>query len=137
MYEVFDHTADLGLRVCSATLSGLMEDAAAGLMTIIAGDLGQIRRQEQQTFEVRGEDPAYLLFDWLNELLYAFEAGRMLYAAFKVRLEPEKGLVATARGERYDPERHVLAHEVKAITYHELEVRETAAGWEGVVIVDI
>ena len=49
----------------------------------------------------------------------------------------DDGLSATARGEPLDPGRHLLKHEVKAITYHELKVSETSEGWLAEVIVDI
>ncbi len=51
----------------------------------------------------------------------------------------EIGLVLTAccRGEDYDPARHVIKTEIKAVTYHHAEVRETSAGWRGVFIVDV
>ncbi len=46
-------------------------------------------------------------------------------------------LTASCRGEDYDPARHVLKTEIKAVTYHHAEVRETPAGWRGVFIVDV
>jgi SHS2 domain-containing protein len=49
----------------------------------------------------------------------------------------EQGLKAKARGEPLDRERHELSHEVKAITYHQLEVKQTDQGWQARVIVDI
>jgi protein archease len=91
---------------------------------------------ESRSFDVPGDDPAYLLLDWLNELLYAFESDRLLFAEFEVT-RTRTGLHAVARGERYDPSRHALAHEVKAITYHALRVARTPEGWEATVIVDI
>jgi SHS2 domain-containing protein len=60
----------------------------------------------------------------------------MLFARFEVSIDPQR-LHAIAYGEQYDPARHVLCHEVKAITYHGLSVAQAAAGWEATVIVDI
>ncbi len=60
----------------------------------------------------------------------------VLFGKFAVRVRPD-GLTATAWGERLDPTRHVLSHEVKAITYHELTVEPTPEGWQAEVIVDI
>jgi SHS2 domain-containing protein len=138
--EIVEHTADLGLRVRAGDLDALLAEAARGLFQVIVGDLVQVRDRERLEFEIAGTDPAYLLFDWLNELLYAFESRRMLFARFEVRTGPT-GLHGAAHGERYDAARHTLAHEVKAITYHCLDVRPPArggrAGWEATVIVDI
>ena len=131
MHEIFEHTADLGLRVTAPTLDRLMADAAAGLFQIIAGDLGQIRPRPEHArlFHVAGTDPTWLLFDWISELHAAFEIGRMLFCRFDVTID-STGLHATAHGEPYDPSRHLLAHEIKAITQHELAVVQTADGWE-------
>jgi SHS2 domain-containing protein len=136
MYEVFEHTADLGLRVRAATLDDLLRDAARGLTSIIAGDLEAVRPAESVAIDVRGTDPAYLLFDWLAEILFLFEVRRLLLRDFKVSVGPE-GLHGVARGERLDPHRHRLLHEVKAITYHGLAVRRIDSEWEAEVIVDI
>ena len=136
MYEVFEHTADLGLRVEAASLSALLAEAAEGLFEIIAGDLAQIRPRVSRSFAIAGADPTYLLLDWLGELLAAFEIERLLFREFDVVVH-DRGLTATARGERYDPAVHTLAHEIKAITQHELDVREVAGGWQATLIVDI
>ena len=138
MHEIFEHTADLGLRATAPTLERLMADAARGLFEIIAGDLGQIRPRHDhaERFIVAGTDPTWLLFDWISELHAAFELRRMLFCGFDVSIDAA-GLHATAQGEPYDPARHLLAHEIKAITQHELSVVETADGWEATLIVDI
>ena len=138
MHEIFEHTADLGLRVSSPTLESLLADAACGLFEIIAGDLSQIRIRPDRAerFRVAGTDPVWLLFDWMGELHAAFELRRMLFCRFDVALDAA-GLQATAHGEPYDPGRHSLAHEIKAITQHELSVTETANGWEATLVVDI
>jgi SHS2 domain-containing protein len=136
MYEHFEHTADLGMRVRAADLEGLFVDAARGLAAMIVDNPDEIRPEETVRFEIKGDDLGYLLFDWLNELLYTFESRRLLLSRFELKVS-EAGVVATGRGEVLDLERHLLGHEVKAITYHALHVSQTAEGWEAEVIVDI
>ena len=136
MFTVFEHTADLGVRVEAATLPDALADAAAGLFAVIAGDLGQIRPILAETFTVPGSDPTWLLYDFLGELHAAFEIRRMLFREFEVTITGD-GLEVTARGERYDPTRHVLAHEVKAITQHELAVDRGPERCTATYIVDI
>jgi SHS2 domain-containing protein len=77
-----------------------------------------------------------LLFDWLNELLFTFESHRLLFSEFRVRLDQD-GLIADCRGEPYDPARHRLEHEIKAITYHGLKFEPADSGWQAEFIVDI
>jgi len=138
-YETFDHTADLGLRIRAADLPSLFADAACGLFATIVADLATIRCSHERTFRVTGDPEQHaddLLFDWLSELLYAFESELLLLARFEVELSGE-GLIGRAFGEPFDPARHRLEHEVKAITYHGLLVERTADGWLAEVIVDI
>jgi SHS2 domain-containing protein len=77
-----------------------------------------------------------LLFDWLNELLYAFESEKLLLSEFEIVIG-EQEVQAICRGEPMDSARHEMDHEVKAITYHGLRVQQMTEGWEAEVIVDI
>ena len=136
MYETFAHTADLGLRVTAPDLDTLFADAGGGLFSILVENLDAVRSVHTLSLHIDGADTVYLFFDWLNELLYRFESERWLLVDFTVHVG-DTGLDAEARGERWDPHRHALDHEVKAITYHGLRVDATPDGWLAEVIVDI
>ncbi len=136
MFEVFDHTADLGLRVRAATLEELFVEAARGLFSVIVENLAGVRPVEERTIQIAGNDREYLLFDWLTELLFVCESQQILLSDFSVRLADD-GLTAVCRGEPIDRQRHRLEHEVKAITYHGLKVVPTDGGWLAEIIVDI
>lgn len=136
MHELFEHTADLGLRATAPDLNALFAEMAACLVSAMVEDPTTVNANEEVQIEIAGTDRDYLLFDWLKELLFRFETDRTLFASFEVNVT-DGGLTATVRGEVYDPAQHVLSHEVKAITYHELKVEQTADGWLSEVIVDI
>jgi SHS2 domain-containing protein len=136
MYETFEHTADLGLRVRAADLPTLFADAGRGLTSMIAPNLDSIRPVREIRLQIAGSHRDDLLFDWLSEILYLFESEHLLLSRFEVEIDAE-GLHGTARGEPVDEGRHALEHEVKAITYHGLKVDETPDGWLAEVIVDI
>lgn len=140
MYEYFEHTADVGIRLRAPDLELLLADAGRALFGLMVENLEDVRPETAVTVEVAGgESPAdadYLLFDWLSELIRQFEASRIILCEFRVRVE-ERGITAECRGEELDPERHRLGHEVKAVTYHELFLRQTGGGWEGQAIVDL
>ena len=149
MYETFEHTADLGLRVRAADLNQLFVEAAQALFSAIVDDLTTVDPKQRIDVNLQGDDRSYLLFDWLNELLYRFDTEHLLFGKFEVRISSEPGALATgsrsssltvgasAWGEPLDPSRHSLAHEVKAITYHGLRVEKEGDGWLAEVIVDI
>ena len=136
MYELFEHTADLGLRATAADLDALFAEMAACLFTAIVEDFTLVRPVLDAAIEVVGTDRELLLFDWLKELLHRCEDEQMLFCRFEVTVGAD-GLTAVAWGEPFDPDRHALGHEVKAITYHGLKVEKTADGWLAEVIVEI
>ena len=136
MYETFEHTADIGIRARAGSLNDLFADAARGLFSVMVSNPESIRPLEDFPFRVQGDRYDDLLFDWLDELLYAFATRRVVFGDFDVRVEPG-GLSATARGEPIDLRRHHLDVEVKAITYHGLKVQPEGDGWLTEVIVDI
>jgi SHS2 domain-containing protein len=136
MYEFFEHTADLGLRVRAPDLDTLFAEAARALFAAVVEDLGTVRPARQVQVRVAAEEREYLLFDWLKALLYHFDVEHLLFCRFEAHVGPD-GLVGTAWGEPLDRGRHALEHEVKAITYHGLRVEQTPDGWLAEVIVDI
>ena len=136
MFEIFDHTADLGIRVRADDLSGLFEEAGRALFSVLLTNLDAVRPQERIELELETPDRADLLHDWLAELLYRFDAERFVAARFDVEIGGT-GLKAVVHGEPIDPARHELDAEVKAVTYHGLKVEPDAAGWLAEVILDI
>ena len=136
MYETFEHTADLGLRIRAADLNTLFAEAAQALFSTLVEDLDAVAPLHRLDVTIAGDDREYLLFDWLKELLYRFDAEHLLLSRFEVRVT-DTGLQGSAWGEPLDRDRHELAHEVKAITYHGLRVEQMADGWLAEVIVDI
>jgi len=138
MYEIFDHTADIGIRIKAATLEELFREGAEALFSLIVANLQTIEPRQQLSFSValRDREYDYLLFDWLNELLFTFDTRQIVLTRFDVKIT-SAGLEATALGESIDPARHRLEHEVKAITYHGLKVVQEDGQWLAEVIVDI
>jgi SHS2 domain-containing protein len=136
MYETFDHTADLGLRVRAADLDTLFAEAALALFSAVVENLGTVVAREKVEVHLDGSDRAYLLFDWLRALLVRFDTEHLLLSRFEAHVRDD-GLDGVAWGEPLDRSRHELAHEVKAITYHGLRVVSVEGGWLAEVIVDI
>lgn len=135
-FEVFDHTADLGLRVEAESFEELLADSGRALFTVIAGDLRSIEPRDERKIEIAAEDDELLLFDWLDELLALFETERFLCREFAAR-RLQGRIRAEVRGEALDVARHALEHEVKAITYHGLSVQRREGRYVAEVVVDI
>jgi SHS2 domain-containing protein len=136
MHETFEHTADLGLRIRAADLDTLFVEAAQALFETIVTDLASVQPVRKVEINLTDDERVYLLFDWLNGLLYHFDAEHLLLGKFEAHVRDD-GLTGIAWGEPLDRARHVLEHEVKAITYHGLRVERDGDGWLAEVIVDI
>ena len=136
MFEIFEHTADLGIRVRADNLEELFTDAALGLFHVLAVNLDSVKPVHERSYSIAGDQYDLLLFDWLSELLYTFETEHLLLVEYQVSVETSC-LTAICHGELADEQRHQLDHEVKAITYHGLTVEPNAGGWLAEVIVDI
>ena len=136
MYEIFEHTADMGLRVRAGDLNRLFCEAAEALFAAIVTNPEEVEPVEEVSFVVAAERADDLLHDWLAELLFTFDSRRLVLSRFDVQTT-ETNLTATARGETLDPERHEPRMEIKAITYHGLKLEKTVDGWLAEVIVDI
>lgn len=136
MYEIFEHTADFGIRARAESVNDLFADAARALFSLMVANLDILQPVEEITLEINGSDQEELLHDWLAELLFQFHARRLVLKEFAVEVS-EKKVTATARGEKLDPQRHIVEVEVKAITWHALRIEQTDEGWLAEVIVDV
>ncbi len=135
-YELIDHTADLGIKVHGDSLKELFENAAYSMFDIMA-ELDKVKVRDWIDVEIEKEKTDELLADWLRDLLYKFNGEGYLLKNFKIREIDEKGLKAKVGGEKLDLSCHPLKKEIKAVTYHQLEVKKTNKGWEAQVIFDI
>ncbi len=136
MFETFEHTADLGLRIRAETLKGLFEEAGLALFSVIVVDPKTIRPKQSFSFEIQGTNKDELLLDWLCELLFTFSNKHVVLGRFDVDIS-DTGLKAAAWGETYNPDAHQIGEEVKAITYHGLKVEELEHHWIAEVIIDL
>lgn len=135
-FRVLEDTADIGFEAFGATREEVFGNAAHALMNFFE-DRKAIRPEQQIPIHVEGSDSPALLVNWLSEILYLRDTEGWLFSEFEVRSLQEKSLDAVARGEKFDPGRHHIKLLVKAITYHQLALEETAQGWRAQVYVDI
>lgn len=136
MFETFDHTADLGLRIRAETRETLFEEAAEALFSVILENPKSIRPKLSFPLRIEGTRNDELLLDWLAALLFMFSTEHLVLGRFAVDFN-NGGLDATAWGEPYCPKNHGIGEEIKAITYHGLKVEESNGGWLGEVIIDL
>jgi SHS2 domain-containing protein len=135
-YRCFDHTADLGLEVTAASREELYAGAAFALFDLLT-DLSTVRSGATREIAVTGTDETDLFVNFLRECLYAWNGERFLMKSCLVHQLANQSVKAFLRGEPFDPARHRIKQEIKAITYHQASVQETPDRWTGRVVCDV
>ncbi len=135
-YEVFEHTADIGLHAYGDTLAELFIHAAQGMESLMV-PLEQVCIQVSHEIVVDGHDSVSLLIAWLNELIFLFDTEYLIFREFNIDDLSETHLKGRASGEPYDAQRHDLSSAIKAVTWHEATVERTERSYKARVIFDI
>jgi len=135
-FEVFEHTADVGLHAYGSTLPELFIHAAQGMESLMV-PLEQVRLQVSREITAEGHDVVSLLIAWLNELIFLFDTEYLIFREFEIDSLTETHLKGRASGEPYDAQRHDLSSAIKAVTWHEAAVEQTAEGYKARIIFDI
>jgi protein archease len=135
-HELVEHTADIGIRCWGATPAELFREAALALFEVILGPAVSSGEQEL-VLDLQASSHEELLVAWLNELLYRFEIEGFLPGEITFAWLEEKRLHAQLTGEHYDQVRWPLERQVKAATYHLLEIERPAGGWRATIYLDL
>jgi protein archease len=135
-FTEFDHTGDLGIVVTAPSRTELFARAATALSRLLVEE-GNVGASGRRTLEVCAADDAELMHDLLAGALNLFLIDGFIWRDVSVE-ERDAALLATFAGERFEPDRHRLIQEIKAVTYHRLEVGQSSGGgWSATVIFDI
>lgn len=123
-FEYFEVTADIGFKAYGENLNEAFENAGLAIFNIIS-NTDDIAPSREISFDVASEDEVSLLYDYLEELLFYHEVEFMLFSEFHVEIDENLNLKATIRGEEIDWDKHERKTEIKAITFHEMDVKKT------------
>ena len=119
-YVLIDHTADMMVKAFGKNLEECFGNAAYALFDQTV-DLSNIGTSETTEIRVSGIDEEDRLFSFLSEMLFIEDAENLILKEFDVRFEGDD-VVCTARGETLDRTRHRVRSEVKAVTYHMMNI---------------
>jgi len=118
-YRLLEHTADAMIEAYGGTLGERFANAAYALFDQMT-DVTRISSTGEVKLELEAEGREQLLVDFLQELLFLHDVENLVFGEFDVETDGKR-LVASARGELFDEERHPKRSVVKGITYHRLE----------------
>jgi SHS2 domain-containing protein len=135
-FEILEHPSDLGIEAYGNSMQELFRNAAKGLISIIAGNSDIIASCERE-ISIPATDRENLMVRWLAEILFLYDSEKFLLSDVKFEVINDNSMKAVLQGEIYDPLKHELSLDVKAITYHQLKLEECDGLWIARVFVDI
>jgi SHS2 domain-containing protein len=135
-FRFIDHTADVGVHAFGTDPAELFVNAARAMLTILT-DTAAIRGRTHRRIEVEGRDWPDLMVNWLREVLYLWNGEALLADRIRIEHISEGRLGADLTVQPYDPQRHAVAAEIKAVTYHQISVQQALTGWEAKIIFDV
>ncbi len=133
-YEI-EHSGDIGIQAHGRDEKELFRNATLGLFGLMYR--GTVTAVVERTLSVTSSSREDLLVDWLSEVIAECGTRGELYGEVVIRYVDDRSLEGVLRGETADPDRHQLRFDVKAATYHELELRADRDGLHARVIFDL
>jgi SHS2 domain-containing protein len=126
-FEIIDHTADVGIIAHGADMNQAFANAAKALFSLIT-ELDDVEEVMYRDLELTAPDQESLLVEWLNELIYLFDAENIIFRRFDITQLSQTHLQARSYGQKVDSTQHKLKMGVKAATYHMLKVDKSNGG---------
>jgi SHS2 domain-containing protein len=136
-FTLLDHTADMGILVRGINLKNLFEEAARSMMYIMLTYAPGLEETHAVKVSIKGNDLPDLMVRWLGEILYLFEGEKTVVTDTFVSAISPSQLEATLQTIPFDPNLHEILREIKAVTYHQIEVAEKDYRWESRIIFDL
>lgn len=136
-FHLLEHTADMGIEAWAPSLSETYIQAAEGLSMMIFGNRRDRRAEVHCHIKLEAENAAELMVAWLSEIVYSCDVTDLVPTSFEIEELDNQHLRGTIHGETYDETRHGMERQVKAVTYHQLELRQRDNGWYTRVFVDL
>jgi len=126
-FEIINHTADVGIIAYGADMNETFANAAKALFSLIT-ELDDVEEAIYRDIELTAPDQESLLVEWLNELIYLFDAENIIFKRFDVTQLSQTQLKARSYGHKVDSSKHKLKTGVKAATYHMLKIDKSNGG---------
>ncbi|MBA7573787.1 Protein archease [subsurface metagenome] len=138
-FEILEHTADIGIAAYGKTKREVFINAAKGMFEIIAGENKNPKENFYDKIKLEADNLEGLLFAWLNELLYIGETRLVILNKFRIKELSDFQIKAEIGGTKINPPSVKVEKEIKAVTYHRLEIKkdEESGLWSAQVIFDI
>lgn len=134
-YRILPHTTDIRLKIYGQNLKELFLNSTLGLVELLGIGLNQTAGRKR-IVRLKARDAESLLVDWLNEILYIIQTKHFRPASIVITHCNGKKLEAALTG-KYSKGEIPLLREIKAATYHNLEIRKKGKLFETEVLFDL
>ena len=135
-YRYIEHPSDVGFEAYGTTLEELFANAALAMYSFMT-DVVEIETTETKEITVKAEDLYSLMFDWLDEMIFLFEAESLIMNKFDITVDDSTfSITGTCRGGKFDPEKHESGSIIKAVTYNMMEIKKNGI-WHAQVVLDV
>lgn len=124
-YKSLEHATDAIFEVTAPNLEEAFVVAARSVIETIL-DVDSIEEKQEKTLVVSGKDLSYLLYNWLEEIIILTITDGFAAKTLTVQIEKnsEYKITSTLTGEKIDIRKHHFKVEIKAPTFHEMEIRQ-------------
>ena len=124
-YKILDHATDAFIEVTASSLIEAFEIAGYSVIDTIL-DNSKIEKKKERNIVVNGKDLNYLLYNWLEEIIYLIITEGFAIKKLKITLEKNEEYTISSRifGENIDIKKHGFKVEIKSRTFHEMEIKQ-------------
>ncbi len=136
-YDYFEHTADIGIKAYGKNIEEAFENSALAITNIIT-KTENVSKNKRIKINVNAENIEALFYEWLEAIIIKFDTQKLVFSEFKVNIDKKNNkLRAICLGEKFNLEKHEIGSEIKAITYHQMEIKEKQGKWQINFVPDI
>ena len=135
-YRIFSRSSDLAVKVFGKSQAELFANSAFALFDQLT-DIGKVDLHDRLTLEVEGADRDDLMVNWMRELLYLYQRSGYLLKDFVVREVKDNYIRGEVSGEKFDPDRHEIQREIRAVVSHQSRMEKTGDQWTAQVVLEL
>jgi len=133
-YEILEHKADLKIKVRGSSKEELFLNALLGMEEGLRPETKETKEEIKREIKIKSIDLPALLVDFLNEALYLIQVHKEIYNSINFRKLTDSELAGELIGQKVER----FGEDIKAVTYHDLDIYQKEDGtWEAVVLFDI
>jgi SHS2 domain-containing protein len=135
-YKTFNRSSELAVKISGASQAELFSNSGFALFDIMT-QIDKVGDNDHLTLEVEGTDRDDLMVNWMRELLYLYQASSFLLKEVVVQEVKDTYIRGEVRGEKFDPDRHEIQREIRAVSPQQGRMEKTGNQWTAQVILEL